>query len=62
MSDQMTIGRIEFGPCGCIGKQGEDPHCPCEMRARGLERTSFTQPLTPAEKTKLSEMFNREVR
>jgi len=25
-----------YEPCGCMGKQGNDPHCPCEMRSRGL--------------------------
>lgn len=22
--------------CFCMGRQGDDPYCPCEMRARGL--------------------------
>lgn len=23
--------------CFCMGRQGKDPYCPCEMRARGLK-------------------------
>lgn len=23
--------------CACMGRQGKDPFCPCEMRARGLQ-------------------------
>ena len=45
--------------CGCIGKQGNDPYCPCEMRQRGLAPTGFVQPMTPAEKDRLVRMFNK---
>jgi len=48
-----------YGPCGCIGKQGDDPHCPCEMRSRGLERKSFVQPITPSEKAFLTDLRSK---
>lgn len=51
-----------FHMCGCIGPQNGDKYCPCEMRSRGLERKTFSQPITPAEKAKLSAMFNKEIR
>jgi hypothetical protein len=25
--------------CACMGKQGADPYCPCEMEQRGLVAT-----------------------
>lgn len=61
LSDQLK--QNDFTMCGCMGPQGNDPHCPCEMRRLGLTASGFTQPITTAEKVKLSEMFNKyEVR
>lgn len=25
--------------CACLGRQGSDPYCPCEMNRRGLQRS-----------------------
>lgn len=32
--DKLKSGEISL--CGCIGKVGNDPYCPCGMRSRGL--------------------------
>ena len=40
------------GPCACMGPQGDDPHCPCEMRQKGLEPTD---PWTPEKVAELKE-------
>lgn len=31
-----TDNPIDF-PCACLGPQGNDPLCPCQMRQAGLE-------------------------
>jgi hypothetical protein len=30
------IGRGEINLCACLGPQAGEPHCPCEMKRRGL--------------------------
>ena len=35
-----------------MGPQGDDPHCPCEMRQKGLEPTD---PWTPEKVAELKE-------
>lgn len=32
---KLETGEIHM--CGCMGRQGSDPYCPCEMRRRGLK-------------------------
>ena len=32
---KLETGEIHM--CGCMGRQGNDPYCPCEMRRRGLK-------------------------
>ncbi len=39
----------ELNSCFCIGKVGNDPYCPCEMRSRGLEPTNLWTPEAIAE-------------
>lgn len=29
------------GACSCTGPMGDDQHCPCEMRRRGLQPTDI---------------------
>lgn len=36
----------EVSMCACLGKQGNDPFCPCGMRSRGLipsQKEDWTQ-------------------
>ena len=40
----------EIHMCGCIGKIGDDPYCPCGMRSRGLT------PSTPHSSNKINEL------
>lgn len=42
--------------CACLGRQGADPYCPCEMNRRGLQR-SIQQSLETAES--LDETFKQ---
>jgi hypothetical protein len=35
--------------CACMGPVGNDPHCPCAMRQRGLEPTNTWTPEKLAE-------------
>lgn len=46
--------------CACMGKIGNDPYCPCEMKSRGLEPTNLW---TEEEKARLhaalDSMFNK---
>lgn len=37
------------GPCACMGPLGNDPHCPCVMRQKGLEPTNIWTPEVIAE-------------
>lgn len=45
---------IEYGPCFCMGPQGTDPYCPCEMRQRGLNPTN---PWTPEKIKELEDVL-----
>ena len=49
----------EISFCACMGKIGNDPYCPCEMRRKGLEPTNLW---TEEEKARLhaalDSMFN----
>ena len=41
-----TINKLNSGEismCACMGKMGNDPYCPCEMRNRGLKATTYTE-------------------
>jgi hypothetical protein len=40
---------MEFNLCACMGKIGNDPYCPCEMKNRGLEPTKLWTPEKIAE-------------
>ena len=31
-----TLGELNMALCACMGRQGNDPLCPCAMRAAGL--------------------------
>lgn len=37
--EKLKNGEISL--CGCIGKVGDDPYCPCGMRSRGLTPTNL---------------------
>jgi hypothetical protein len=36
--EKLKSGEITM--CGCVGKMGDDPYCPCGMRSRGLTPTN----------------------
>lgn len=47
--------------CACMGPIGDDPVCPCAMRAQGLAPTEVWTPEKKAELEKvLSECFGRK--
>lgn len=49
---------VNNGPCACMGRQGDDPFCPCVMRQKGLEPTDPWTPEKVEELNKaLKEMF-----
>lgn len=44
--------------CACMGRIGDDPYCPCEMRSRGLTPTNLWTPEKIAELDRaLASMF-----
>lgn len=45
--NDLDTGKISL--CACMGKIGDDPYCPCEMRSRGLEPTNVWTPEAIAE-------------
>lgn len=49
-------GNAAFTPCACLGKQGNDPHCPCEMRRHGMQPTD---PWTQEEQAKLNAVLGK---
>lgn len=48
--------------CACMGRQGNDPLCPCAMRAAGLTPTVFQWPPEDRERLKaaMQEILERE--
>ena len=47
--------------CACMGPQGNDPMCPCEMRASGLEpHNSWTPEKIQELKDVLAKFYNWE--
>jgi len=50
-----------MNPCACMGPIGNDPECPCRMRAKGLTPTPIWTPEAKAElKAAFEEIFNLE--
>ena len=46
-------------PCACMGPQGNDPVCPCQMKNRGLEPHNIWTPEKQQElKEVLGKLFN----
>lgn len=49
---------ISFGPCACIGALYGEPHCYCEMMAKGLPLNEDARAKSEAElKRVLGEVF-----
>ncbi len=52
---------MEFNACACMGPIGNDPHCPCLMRSKGLTPTTIWTPEAKAElKEALATIFDLE--
>jgi hypothetical protein len=44
-----NINPLSLSACACLGPQGGDPFCPCEMSRRGLKATNIWTPEKVAE-------------
>lgn len=50
---------MQINPCACMGPIGNDPECPCRMRAKGLTPTEIWTPEAKAElDAALTKVFN----
>ncbi|HEY3694205.1 hypothetical protein [Phenylobacterium sp.] len=35
--NETAAEEVPWDPCWCMGPQGDDPYCPCEMRRREVK-------------------------
>jgi hypothetical protein len=54
------IGRGEISLCACLGPQCGEPHCPCEMKRRGLPPSPERVAAEAEAREKLAALFSKD--